>query len=121
MNKKEQAAFDALKTELAIAKAFCFKEYAPVKIDTEAAIQGLECTDVVVAWCANHYQGSVSQGCFSYVYHSTHSTTKTSTQTRGGPWYETKREALMAVRLVKQQEYAKSLALLDMQIESEAA
>lgn len=120
MNKKERALVEALTLELSIARAMCFKEYAPKQIDTQAALEGKAFSDLVVAWYANTHNCSASQGCFNAVHHSVSSTTKTSTQQRGGPWYETKREALMAIRVAKQRQFAEVLASLDRQIEAES-
>jgi hypothetical protein len=117
MNKKEQAALAQLEKELGIAKAFQFKEYVLTPINVETASKRLgNCDGVVVAWYANTYNGSVSEGCFNRVNHCSSRSDKTTTQGQGGPWYETKREALMAVRLVKQRAYAEDLARIDREI-----
>lgn len=116
MNKKEQAEFAALRYELEMAKALCFKDYAPEEIDTNKASDGLPTGGVVAAWWVNKYSNIASAGCFSRIYHSRNSTTKPDSQTQGGPWYATEVDALKALRMHKQEEYAETLADIDRKI-----
>lgn len=89
---------------------------APPKIDVLAASKNINFGEVYPAWTFNAYSSSVHHGCFSRVYHSTHSHEKTNSQGLGGPWYETEREALIALRIAKETEFTAALAKLDEKI-----
>lgn len=114
MNKAERQAHEKAIGDLAAAKALSWPSYAyPERMtpteDSWAA--------PMVGWWLNLYSARVGQGCFSRGAHSTGSTTKTNTQGTGGPWFASEREALMALRIAKTEEFARRLAVIDKAIE----
>lgn len=119
MTKKEQAEMQALRDEIRLAKALRWTGPAPTKDVPPPTGWG----ELSVGWWyrENEQWGDkVDQGCSSSVTHSTHSTTKTSTQ---GPryFYSTKLRALQALRVEVELVSAKRLAAIDAQIEAELA
>ena len=88
----------------------------PEKIDVKKKSRELKYGEVYPAWTFNAYTSTVQHGCFSVIYHSTHSHEKTSSQGLGGPWYETERDAWVALRIAKEKEFDKKLAEIDKRI-----
>jgi len=119
MNKKEQAAFEALQRELLMAKAFRFTE--PVKRDVvPPSSMGLN-----KGWDYNSYIGGhggprVDVACTSAVHHAFGNNTKTDTQ-QPRYLYSTKLLALRALRYDVEKQVANILADIDEQIEQEKA
>jgi hypothetical protein len=120
MTKSERAEMERLRNDLALARALRWPDYKPEHIDPAEARRGIGFSDIVPAWSFNAYSLRVEHGCFSSLYHSTYDPTKTTTQGQGGPWFPTMRDALMALRVAKTIEFAKTLAQLDRQIEGAA-
>lgn len=122
MNKKETAAFEALRTQLALRWP---TEARPKPVDFQKLYKrygnedGILETgkDLYVGW---HFTASgygrtsvnVEQGCSNGIYHSTYSTTKTTSQ-GAGVFYATKREAYLAARWKLCDDFAKALAQCD--------
>lgn len=119
MNKKEQAAFEAMKREILLAKAFRFTER--VKPD----IMPPTTSELRKGWHYNSYIGSYSgprvhRACTSAVHHSIGNDTKTDTQ-QPLSLYSTKLLALRALRHDVEKQVANILADIDEQIEAEKA
>ena len=111
MNKIDKAEMQKLRERFALR----FSDRAePEKIDVGSVAQFGKLT---VAWRFNKYSREVGQGCFNSVNHSTHSTVKTDRQTCGGPWYATKADALIAMRLRVQDDFATMLEKIDSEID----
>lgn len=70
-----------------------------------AAVDG----DVVPAWTYNVSLRDVVHGCFSSNQHSTRSHVRTTTQTCGGPWFQTRREAAEALAWAVTRDCAQTL------------
>lgn len=121
MTKKEAAYVASLQQELARARALRWADYQPERVDVAKVSEELRISndDVRAAWT---FKGSISvslhvkHGCFGRVSHSTHHTDRTTTQTQGGPWFPTKRDALMAMRLEMTETFAAELAKVDQEI-----
>lgn len=120
MTKKEQAAMDALRGELARAKALCFPQYPKPEPLTADDLRPVDknAGGVVVAWHQNNYECrfEVRQGCSNGVFHSTWGTDKTTSQ-GAGTFYRTKLEALQVARHEMTERYADTLARIDAAIE----
>lgn len=117
MNKSEKAEMDRLRSDLAKAKALRWPDYAPERIDPKEALREAQRQNLVQAWCFNAWrEGNVSFGCFNSINHSVNRSDRTTTQGQGGPWFPTRRDALMALRLAKTEEFASALARLDEEI-----
>lgn len=88
----------------------------PEKINTAEKSKGFKFGEVYPAWTFNAYQSTVQHGCFSGLYHSVWNHTQTNSQGVGGPWYETERDAYIALRHQKEKDYAKALSEIDKKI-----
>ncbi len=119
MNKKEQAEFETARAELAIALALRWSDYEPEQIDTEKEIEGKPLNFYMNAWTYNAYASDprTYPGWFDSVHHGdghrTSARPSSASQRRGGPWYRTETEALMALRRAMERNFAKSLAAVD--------
>jgi hypothetical protein len=118
MNKKEQAAFDALKDELRLAKALRFTE----PVDYDVAIP--KSSELRTGFLYNAYLGGsgprVEVACTDSIYHSFGRNDRTTTQ-RAHPLYSTRLRALRAMRHEIETKCARILADVDAQIEAELA
>lgn len=121
MTKAEQKRMADLESDLVLAKALRWPDYKPLRLDAAAIAAAKDWGDVTAAWWFNAHNLSVGDGCFSSNAHSTHGITKTTTQQVGGPWFETKRDALMALRIEMTMDAAKKLARIDALIAQEPA
>lgn len=116
MTKAEKAMLDAMRTRLALR----WPDYSPTPIDP-ASMRFTSAGELYTAWWFNLYRKEVGQGCFGSTFHSTRSTTKTDSQTRGGPWYASEADALRAMRLQATAEAAVRLRQIDEMIEKAGA
>lgn len=64
---------------------------------------------LAVVWTYNAYGREVLKGCFSATHHSTRSHTRTTSQTRGGPWFLTRKDAAEALAWAIARECARTL------------
>lgn len=122
MNKKEQAAFDALREELRLAKALRWTE--PVERD----VMPPKCGDDDWNGLRNGYDFNdyfdsfsgprVNKACTSYSSHDSRQWHKTTTQ-GPRPLFSTRLLALKALRHSVECKVAKILADIDKQIEDE--
>jgi hypothetical protein len=116
MTKKEQAIVDALRIKAALGWPQ-FEKPEPKDL-TKIFIRETPSRYLEVGWFVNTYNGTVTQGCSSSIYHDTQNTTKTSTQTRGVQ-YHTRKDALIVARWELCERFAQQLAKLDAEIEKE--
>lgn len=120
MNKAEKAEMERLRHDLRLAKALHWPDYPRPQnsILPQSFTQGL-----FVGWWFNAYAGHdgdrVAQGCSNGTNHSTSYTDKTTTQRAAPHWgfFDTKREALLALRLEVTEQCAERLAAIDKRIE----
>ncbi|RWE46801.1 MAG: hypothetical protein EOS79_11465 [Mesorhizobium sp.] len=124
MNKTEQAAFEKLRNDLALARAMRWPSYpkpAPMsRAEIEAnLIDGGErwgsSQKVARGWYQNAYSKRVTYGCSTVVSHNIEGDT-TSSQNMG-VMYAIKADALRAMRLEMTEKFARDLAGVDRQIE----
>jgi hypothetical protein len=116
MNKSEKARMDTLEHELRKAKALRFPNYEPVKIDIVEATTGMDWDTVNRGWTFNVHSLYVWEGWFRKTFHGTWPRDprySTGSQGCGGPWYVTKRDATMALRIALTDQYAENLANID--------
>ena len=121
MNKAEKARLDMLEQKLFEAKALRFPDYEPAKINVAEATTGRDWDAVNRGWTFNIHSRNVWQGWFRATSHGTwprDARYACGSQGCGGPWYVTKRDAMMALRIALTGQYAKSLADLDRKIEA---
>jgi hypothetical protein len=119
MTKAERVAMDKLAGDLRLAKALSWPTERPTLLDRQTAL-ALSPTGIVRAWWFNYHVGQVGEGCFDSVHHSRHRADKTDSQGNGGPWFPTKRDALLALRQAATEDCAKRLARIDAMIEEAA-
>src|ERR1035437_5931809 len=116
MNKKETAAMDDLRKQLAIAKAMRFTEPVlpdvPIPSGHDTLTKGF-----LFAGGFNSY-ARVEPSCSSSAHHNFGRTEKTTTQ-NPRTLYSTKLLALRAMRYAVEKECAQTLAGIDQQIENE--
>lgn len=124
MNKKEQAAFDALQKERDMAYAFAWPSQAEPKPYTREDIevlQGGKWAALVKGWWMNPYSATsrmghifdcLGEGCTSGHSHSTSHTHKTTTQGMG-VFYATKEDAILALRWEVCRTFENSLMLIN--------
>lgn len=119
MNKLEKLRVDMLEKELRVIKALRFASYNPAKIDIMEATTGKDWNNVSRGWAFNVHSLRVWQGWFRSSSHGTWPREKgnIASQGCGGPWYVTRRDALMALRIQLTNRYAETLAAIDEQIE----
>lgn len=116
MNKKEQAAFEALQTELREAKAMRFTD--PVSHDLAPPTSRAPDTS---GWTFNSYSGTVAQAWSSSIYHGYGPARTKNGSASQNPisLYSTKRLALRALRHSVEKECAAKLARIDRLIDEE--
>ncbi len=69
---------------------------------------------IATAWTfTTAYEGEVLLGCFSNSNHSKRSSTKTTTQTQGGPWYRSPSDAAKAMHWAIARECAARLVRVE--------
>jgi hypothetical protein len=119
MNKLEKARVKMLESELRVVKALRFVGYNPAKIDIMEATTGKDWNTVSRGWTFNVHSLRVWQGWFRSSSHGTwpREEGNSASQGCGGPWYVTRRDALMALRIQLTNRYAETLAAIDEQIE----
>lgn len=120
MNKLEKARVDMLEKELRVVKALRFADYNPAKIDIMEATTGKDWNTVSRGWAFNVHSLRVWQGWFRSSSHGEwprDPERSISSQGCGGPWYVTRRDALMALRIQLTNKFAETLAAIDEQIE----
>jgi hypothetical protein len=123
MNKSEKARMDTLEHELRKVKALRFPDYVPAKINIAEATTGRDWDTVTVGWAFNVHSLRVWQGWFRATSHGTwprNPKYNSGSQGCGGPWYVTKRDATMALRIALTDQYAENLANIDRLIEGRA-
>lgn len=120
MTKTERVAMDKLADDLRLAKALSWPTERPMRVDTTAALEGRSAwSEPVRAWWFNLHNAAVQEGCFGSHQHSKWRTDKTDAQGSGGPWFASKRDALLALRQAATEDCAKRLARIDAMIEAE--
>lgn len=112
MNKKEQEAMVSLRTELALAWP---REKEPARIN----MSHLTSSTLMTAWTFSSYSRVATRGCTNGVHHNRDGTDKTKSQGAGGPWYNTERDALLAIRWQVCRDFAKALREIDRAIEQQ--
>lgn len=112
MTKHEQAEMEELRIRLALA----WPEY-PVPQAVSFAT-GIGSNHLRSGWFMNAYNGEISEGCSTGVFHSRRSTTKTDSQ-NAGKMYDSKLDALKAMRHEMTREFAEKLRKVDQKIEAE--
>jgi hypothetical protein len=110
MTKIEKAKMDRLEKMVRESRALCFQRFFPAKMVPRLG-------ELQVGWSFNTYNRHVYQGCFTSTGHSNRSTTRTDTQESSGPWFTIKSDALKALRMEVQQEFAEILAHIDRNID----
>lgn len=124
MNKKEKAELEFARAKLAEAMALHWPiEPKPEALDIPEEREKLSYRpgQLWIGW-AYHAWGlefRVTQGCNNGVNHSYDYTNRTTSQGTGR-FYHTKREALLAARWDLCHAFAKTLALLDAELNAEA-
>jgi hypothetical protein len=117
MNKKEQAEMESLREQLRLAKALCWPtspKPVPLTSDEIKTMSQLIENLPIIGWFGFGWEGGwrVSQGCSNGTSHSTHFTTKTSSQ-GCGRIFRTRDEAFLMARWEACETSAKMLANID--------
>jgi hypothetical protein len=122
MTKKEQAAFADLECQSREWFALRWRDFLgqPTSIDVGQEIKQHGWGFLLRAWTFCTHTKEVFEGCTDGNSHAVKRTDRVTSQGMYGPWYRTKREALMALRLAVQEEFAKELAKIDAAIEAES-
>jgi len=123
MNKTEQAAFEKLRSDLALSRAMRWPDYPEPAPMTRAEIEANKVDGgmkwgkpqkVARGWFQNAYDQRISHGCSDGHGHDRHGDT-TSSQGMGR-MYATKADALRAMRIEMTENFAGRLAAVDRQI-----
>lgn len=117
MNKKEQAAYDAIRLELAEAKAL---RWTPPIDGPDLAIPDSS-NAMINGWLpvgSSSFYGRIEKACSNWANHSTRGWGKTTSQ-HPRALYSTRLLALQALRQGYEREFAHQLAKIDLEIEKE--
>lgn len=123
MTKKEQAEFERLRSDLALARAMRWPDYPKPASMTAQEIAAAKVPGgtryghpqmVAMGWFQNSYSRRVTLGCSDGVHHSTDGNTTGSQN--AGIMYRDKADAWRAMRHELTEKYAKELAEIDRQI-----
>lgn len=112
MTKKERAELEALETEVALRWPR-YEMPANVPPPKWEPGQGL-----TILWTINAFTGRVTRGCTDGHSHNRDGVDRATSQRPAPPegWYETKAEALRALRIRMSEQFAEKLAAVDRQI-----